>query len=74
VAVRLQVKETKNVCVAKSLPDGDAFFCPVFPRNYTETSQDGHCRAFGSSAAFPRESPIHDNSRISVWRTVELAD
>ena len=44
--VSLQGKETKVAYFVMSLPFSDAFFCQVFPRECTETFQEGHCRAF----------------------------
>lgn len=48
-----------------SLPFSDAFCCQAFPRECTETFQEGHCRAFQFFGGVPRRIS-YDNSRIAV--------
>lgn len=67
--VRLQGKETKVAYFVMSLPFSDAFFCQVFPRECTETFQEGHCRAFRFFGGVPRRIS-YDNSRIAVAKFV----
>jgi hypothetical protein len=48
-----------------NLPYSDAFFVRAFPKEYTESFQDGHVRAFDYLGGVP--TPIsYDNSRIAV--------
>ena len=63
--VILQGKETKIAYFVMSLPFSDAFFCQVFPRECTETFQEGHGRAFSYFGGVPRRIS-YDNSRIAV--------
>ena len=67
--VRLQGKETKVAYFVMSLPFSDAFFCQVFPRECTETFQEGHCRAFQFFGGVPTRIS-YDNSRIAVAKFV----
>lgn len=67
--VRLQGKETKVAYFVMSLPFSDAFCCQVFPRECTETFQEGHCRAFQFFGGVPRRIS-YDNSRIAVAKFV----
>jgi transposase len=67
--VRLQGKETKVAYFVISLPFSDAFFCQVFPRECTETFQEGHCRAFEFFGGVPTRIS-YDNSRIAVAKFV----
>src|SRR4051812_36839506 len=48
-----------------TLPHSDAFFVRAYPRECTETFQDGHCRAFAYSGGVPRRIS-YDNSKIAV--------
>ena len=48
-----------------TLPYSDAFFCCVFPRECTETFQEGHCRAFAYFGGVPTRIS-YDNSKIAV--------
>jgi len=63
--VILQGKQTKIAYFVMSLPFSDAFFCQVFPRECTETFQEGHGRAFSFFGGVPRRIS-YDNSRIAV--------
>ncbi len=67
--VRLQGKETKVAYFVMSLPFSDAFFCQVFPRECTETFQEGHCRAFQFFGGVPTRIS-YDNSRLAVAKFV----
>jgi transposase len=48
-----------------TLPYSDAFFCCVFPKECTETFQEGHCRAFRYFGGVPTRIS-YDNSKIAV--------
>lgn len=48
-----------------TLPYSDAFFCCVFPRECTETFQEGHVRAFAYFGGVPTRIS-YDNSKIAV--------
>lgn len=63
--VILQGKETKIAYFVMSLPFSDALFCQAFPRECTETFQEGHCRAFEFFGGVPTRIS-YDNSRIAV--------
>ena len=67
--VRLQGQETKVAYFVMSLPFSDAFFCQVFPRECTETFQEGHCRAFQFFGGVPTRIS-YDSSRIAVAKFV----
>ena len=67
--MRLQGQETKVAYFVMSLPFSDAFFCQVFPRECTETFQEGHCRAFQFFGGVPTRIS-YDNSRIAVAKFV----
>jgi transposase len=67
--VVLQGTPTKVAFCVMSLPYSDAFFVQVFPRECTETFQEGHCRAFEFFGGVPRRIS-YDNSRIAVAKFV----
>lgn len=48
-----------------TLPYSDAFFVAAFPRECTETFQDGHARAFRHFAGVPTRIS-YDNSKVAV--------
>lgn len=48
-----------------TLPYSDAIFICVFPRECTETFQEGHCRAFAFFGGVPRRIS-YDNRKIAV--------
>ena len=48
-----------------TLPYSDAFFCCVFPKECTETFQEGHVRAFEFFGGVPTRIS-YDNSRIAI--------
>jgi transposase len=52
-----------------SLPYSDAFFCQAFPRECTETFQEGHVRAFEFFGGVPKRIS-YDNSKIAVAKIV----
>ena len=65
--VTLQGQPTKVAYMVMSLPYSDAFFIQVFPRECTETFQEGHRRAFEFFGGVPPRIS-YDNSRIAVAR------
>jgi transposase len=67
--VWLQGKLTRVAYFVMSLPFSDAFFCQAFPRECTETFQEGHCRAFQFFGGVPTRIS-YDNSRIAVAKFV----
>ncbi|MFT3880673.1 MAG: hypothetical protein QM703_13540 [Gemmatales bacterium] len=52
-------------CLVMTLPSSDAFFCCVFPKDCTETFQEGHVRAFDFFGGVPTRIS-YDNSRIAI--------
>lgn len=62
-------REIKVMFCVMSLPYSDAFFCQAFPRECTETFQEGHNRAFRFFRGVPYRIS-YDNSRIAVARIV----
>ncbi|WP_166822094.1 IS21 family transposase [Thalassoroseus pseudoceratinae] len=67
--VILNGEPTKVAYFVMSLPYSDAFFCQVFPKECTETFQEGHCRAFEFFGGVPKRIS-YDNSKIAVSRIV----
>jgi transposase len=63
-------QERKVAMFVMSLPFSDALFCQIFPRECTETFQEGHRRAFEFFAAVPKRI-TYDNSRIAVVKLIE---
>ncbi len=59
----------KAMFCVMSLPYSDAFFCQAFPRECTETFQEGHIRAFDFFGGVPHRIS-YDNSKIAVARIV----
>jgi transposase len=59
---------TVMFCVM-SLPYSDAFFCQAFPRECTETFQEGHVRAFEFFGGVPTRIS-YDNSKIAVAKII----
>lgn len=53
-----------------SLPFSDALFCQIFPRECTETFQEGHRRAFEFFQAVPKRI-TYDNTKIAVTKVVQ---
>ena len=62
-------REIKVMFCVMSLPYSDAFFCQVFPRECTETFQEGHVRAFEFFGGVPQRIS-YDNSKIAVAKIV----
>lgn len=62
-------REIKVMFCVMSLPYSDAFFCQAFPRECTETFQEGHVRAFDFFGGVPNRIR-YDNSKIAVARIV----
>ncbi len=60
---------TKAALFVMTLPYSDAIFCQVFPKECTETFQEGHRRAFEFFGAVPRRIR-YDNSKLAVARIV----
>ncbi len=58
-------REIKVMFCVMALPYSDAFFCQTFPRECTETFQEGHVRAFEFFGGVPSRIS-YDNSRIAV--------
>ena len=61
----LRGEKTKVAFFVMTLPYSDAIFCQVFPRECTETFQEGHKRAFAFLGGAPRRIS-YDNSKIAV--------
>lgn len=53
-----------------TLPYSDALFCQAFPRECTETFQEGHRRAFEFFGGVPKRIS-YDNSRIAVSKVIQ---
>ncbi|MBQ0818623.1 MAG: IS21 family transposase [Methyloceanibacter sp.] len=62
-------REIKVMFCVMSLPYSDAFFCQAFPRECTETFQEGHVRAFEFLGGVPKRIS-YDNSKIAVAKIV----
>ncbi len=62
-------RDIKVMFCVMSLPYSDAFFCQAFPRECTETFQEGHCRAFEFFGGVPTRIS-YDNSKIAVAKIV----
>ena len=63
--VKLAGSLSKVAFFALELPYSDAMFIAAYPRECTETFQDGHVRAFGFLQGVPRRIG-YDNARTSV--------
>ena len=62
-------RDIKVMFCVMSLPHSDAFFCQAFPRECTETFQEGHVRAFEFFGSVPTRIS-YDNSKIAVRKIV----
>ncbi|HIK90030.1 MAG: IS21 family transposase [Pirellulaceae bacterium] len=62
-------RDIKVMFCVMSLPYSDAFFCQAFPRECTETFQEGHVRAFKFFGGVPARIS-YDNSKIAVAKIV----
>ncbi len=62
-------REIKVMFCVMSLPYSDEFFCQAFPRECTETFQEGHVRAFEFFGGVPSRIS-YDNTKIAVAKIV----
>ncbi len=62
-------RQQKAALFVITLPFSDAFFCQIFPRECTETFQEGHRRAFEFFHAVPKRIS-YDNSKIAVAKVI----
>ncbi len=63
--------QTRKAAVfVMSLPYSDAVFCQIFPRECTETFQEGHRRAFEFFDGVPRRI-TYDNTKIAVTKVIQ---
>ena len=62
-------QERKVAFFVMTLPSSDAFFCQAFPRECTESFQEGHRRAFEFFGGVPKRIS-YDNSRIAVSKII----
>jgi transposase len=62
-------ERVKAALFVMTLPHSDAFFCCAFPKECTETFQEGHCRAFAYFGGVPTRIS-YDNSKIAVAAVV----
>lgn len=69
VTVIVNGQPTKAAFFVITLPYSDAIFCQVFPKECTETFQEGHRRAFEFFGGVPRRIS-YDNSKIAVLKIV----
>lgn len=60
---------TKAACFEMSLPHSDAVYLRAYPRECTESFQDGHVHAFAFFGGVPTRIS-YDNSKIAVKRFV----
>jgi len=63
-------QERKAAMFVMSLPFSDALFCQIFPRECTETFQEGHRRAFEFFHAVPKRI-TYDNTKIAVSKVIQ---
>lgn len=63
-------QERKISFFVMSLPFSDALFCQAFPRECTESFQEGHCRAFEFFGGVPKRI-TYDNSKIAVSKVIQ---
>ena len=62
-------QERKIAFFVMTLPFSDALFCQAFPRECTESFQEGHRRAFEFFGGVPRRIS-YDNSKIAVSKVI----
>lgn len=62
-------RNVKVMFCVMSLPHSDAFFCQAFPRECTETFQEGHRRSFEFFGGVPTRIS-YDNTKIAVAKIV----
>jgi hypothetical protein len=65
--------ETEVALFVMSLPYSDAVFCQAFPRECTETFQEGHVRAFQFFGGVPKRIS-YDNAKTTVSKIVSSRD
>lgn len=63
-------QERKAAVFVMSLPFSDAVFCQIFPRECTETFQEGHRRAFEFFGGVPKRI-TYDNTKIAVAKVIQ---
>jgi transposase len=63
-------QEWKAAVFVMSLPYSDAVFCQIFPRECTETFQEGHRRAFEFFGGVPTRI-TYDNTKIAVAKVIQ---
>ena len=63
-------QQRKAAVFVMSLPYSDAVFCQIFPRECTETFQEGHRRAFEFLNAVPKRI-TYDNTKIAVAKVIQ---
>jgi transposase len=63
--VKLQGELVKAAFFVMALPYSDAFYVQAYPRECTETFQDGHAQAFAFFGGVPRRIS-YDNAKTSV--------
>ena len=68
--VKLAGEETKVALFVMTLPYSGAIYMQAFPRECTETFQEGHRRAFEHFGGVPRRIS-YDNSAIAVIRVLK---
>lgn len=69
VTVVVNGESTKAAFFVMTLPYSDAIFCQVFPKECTETFQEGHRRAFEFFGGVPWRIS-YDNSKIAVSKII----
>jgi transposase len=67
--VMLAGVETDVAVFVMSLPYSDAVYCQAFPRECTETFQEGHARAFAFLGGVPSKI-AYDNTKTAVAKIV----
>lgn len=67
--VKLRGEQVKVAMFVMTLPHSDALFCQVFPKECTETFQEGHKRAFEFFGGVPLRIS-YDNSKIAVGKII----
>jgi transposase len=63
-------QERKIHFFVMTLPFSDALFCQAFPRECTESFQEGHRRAFEFFGGVPKRI-TYDNSKIAVTKIIQ---
>ena len=69
VTVVLKGEPTEVAFFVMTLPFSEAICCQVFPKECTETFQEGHCRAFEFFGGVPHRIS-YDNTKIAVSKIV----